>query len=945
MKSILALFFLSPILQALELGTPFKDDAILQRGMKVPVWGWSPPKTQITITFAGQTKKGITGPNGMWMVELDPLTASFNPAELTITEDSGETVSLKNILVGEVWLASGQSNMQWIASKCDVGRVLQKQITERVEAGKEKAPVIREAKVTNYFATLHPIEHAEAEWSSDHGSFSAIAFAFAYQLHRELKVPIGILNCSFSQTSIQAWTPRIGFAEGKSDYTKALKQKVLETDPTTPEHKKAWDQFYENIETTLAENKARIAEGKQALPIPTKTPGNMSGNRDASWLFNARLHPMIPFAIRGGIWNQGYANMGEGLPYYDNLHSMTRGWRKHWNRPELPVYFHQFYCPGQKGEWDNSPNIGATAEMRLGTWMARDIPHTGMASQIDITGAIHYSNKTLPGQRLALHALKNQYGRDIETDGPMYKSYLIDGEKLIVEFKNAEKLLVAETGTNSKNGLAIPTVIPNGGDQIKLFYLADKNRVWHPASIKIDGSKIIVTSSAVKNPKGVSYGTGGIGKQPNLYNAALLPATPFIAFDGKMVTSESWPQEGLKIAGVEIDPATVGKVYEYRKMPLLSTQFRDNAVLQCDKPVTIWGSAVHDWGYEAEGEAVIKFSFAGVEKTIPITPGMKEWQVTLPVQKASAKPHTLKVRFEINGELAREHIAEGIVFGDVLFVAAPAQLPKFSLKKKSSGIVRMMTRKAKRFSFSRPSRFSVCVSTTPKNRFASEWTDATGFAAALGHRLGKSTGKPVGIIFMQSGVGKTPTTIKSWIHPDDLESAPSLMADYKDLAAVRPGNEYYDANARRYIADWRNYWSDYVPKLIETKAVPDEMPWGSYPTLSGSVTSTASEVYNVMVHSFSPVSLKGVLFITGNEIAEDGEGKDFGQQMAALSNGWKNRFGSADFPFFYTLPDLNKATKLNASADFQGEAIGIIDTYSKGAFDSALDDVAQRLSK
>lgn len=898
---LLLLFLCLSSLPALEPGTPFRDNAILQRDMKVPVWGWSEPGTPVTVSFAGQTRKGTAGPDGKWMIELEPLNASFEPAELTIAEESGESITLKNILVGEIWLASGQSNMQWIASKCDVGRILQKQIAERVEAGTEKAPVIREAKVTNYFATLHPIEHADAEWSSDQGNFSAIAFAFAYQLHRELQVPIGILNCSFSQTSIQAWTPRIGFADGQSDYTKALYQKILETDPATPGHKKAWEQFYSDIETTLQENKTRIAKGEAALPISTKTPGNMSGNRDASWLFNARLHPMIPFAIRGGIWNQGYANMGEGLPYYDNLHSMIRGWRKHWNRPQLPVYFHQFYCPGQKGEWNNSPSIDSTAEMRLGTWMARDIPHTGMASQIDITGSIHYSNKTLPGRRLALHALKKQYGKDVATDGPMFKSYSVDGDKLIVELENATGLCVAETGTNSKSGLAIPTVVPNGDDQVKLFYLADENRVWHPASMRIDDRKVIITSPAVKTPRGVSYGTGGIGNQPNLYNSALLPTTPFIAYDGQIVTSKSWPDEALKVAGVDVDPSTIGKIYEYRRMPLLSTQFRDNAVLQCDQPVTVWGSAVHNWGYEAEGEAIIKFSFAGIEKTIPVTAGMKEWQVIVPPQKAGPKPHTIRVRFEIDGELAHERIATGIVFGDVYFVAAPPFKNPLEVSEKSPSPVRMMTRKAKRFSFPRPSRFSVCVSTTPKNRFASEWTDASGFAAALGHRLGKKTGRPIGIIFMQSGSVETPTSVESWIHPDDLKLAPGLMNDYRDLAAVRPGNEFYDANARRYIEAWKSYWNDYVPKMIATKAVPDEVTWGTYPTLSASVTSTASETYNVMVESFTPASLKGTIFISSPDMEKD---KRFEEKIHALEKSWQRRFGNGAHHHQASVDDL-----------------------------------------
>jgi len=884
---------------AIELGAPFADNAIMQRQMKVPVWGWSKPGTKVTVAFAGQKKSATAGKDGKWMLELDPLEANAEAQEMVVTESTGKTVTLGNILVGEVWMASGQSNMQWIASKCDVGRVLMKGIEERVAAGTEKPPVIREGLVTNYFACLHPIEHAEAEWSPAGGNSSAIAYAFAYKLHQELGVPIGILNCSFSQTAIQAWIPRCGFADGEDDYTRAIYDKILETDPGTPEHKAAWDKFYQDIENTIKENEELVKKGGAAKDIPTKTP-----------------------------------NMGEGLPYYQNLHSMIRGWRKLWNRTDpstgsgepLPVYFHQFYCPGQKGEWNNNPSIGSTAEMRLGTWLARDIPHSGMASQIDITGAIHYGNKTVPGQRLALHALKNQYGKDIVADGPMFKSYEIEGNQLIVTLDHADGgLVVAETGTNSKDKLAVPTVIPNGDDQVKLFYLADENRVWHPAAMKVDGNKVIVTSPQVKAPRGVSYGTGGIGFQPNLYNKALLPTTPFIFYDNKLVTSETWPEEKLQVAGEVIDPATVGKVYEYRKMPLLSTQFRDNAVFQAGTPVTIWGAAVHDWGYEAAGEAVIKFSFAGVEQTIPVTPGMKEWQVTVPAMEASAEPKTLKVTFEIDGELVHERVCENIVIGDVWYVAAPPLKVGADIKEKSPSVVRMITRKAKRFNSPRASRFSVCVSTTPKNRFACEWVDASGIAGALGHRIGSKTGKPVGIVFMQTAMSEgkgeaavNPVDLKSWIHPDDLKLAPSLMADYKDLGAVRPGNPYYDANARRYIEAWKKHWGEYVPQMMTTKRVPDGVPWGSYPTLAASVTSKASEVYNVMVHSFTPGTFKGIVFLCSEKMVEQDQGANYGSELSALANSWMERFGGEDPQFIYTIPAKALAAKITKPTQIKG---------------------------
>ena len=913
---------------AVELGAPFADQAVLQRDMKVPVWGWAEPGAEVTVEFAGQKKSATTPADGKWTLELDPLAASLEPREMSVTLGNGDSRVLKDILVGEVWMASGQSNMQWLASKSDVGQVLLKQIDERVAAGEEKPPVIREAKITDFFATHHPIEHATAEWAPGGGDSSAVAYAFAYQLWKELGVPIGILNCSFSQTAIQAWTPREGFASGEDDYTRAIYQKVLESDPATPEHKAAWEAFYQEIETTLRENRERVANGREAMNISTKTPANMQGNRDATWLFNARLNPMIPYAIRGCIWNQGYANMNEGIVYYNNLHSMIRGWRAKWNRPDLPVYFHQFYCPGQKGEWNNSPDIGGTAEMRLGTWLARDIPHTGMASQIDITGAIHYGNKTLPGQRLALHALKNQYNKDIVADGPMFQSYEVKGDQLTVTLDHAaDGLVVAETGTNSKSGLAIPTEIPNGADQVKLFYVAGEDRVWHPARIvAIDGNKVTVASPQVKSPRGVSYATGGVGNQPNLYNKALLPTTPFIYFDNKLVTRETWPDDPMKIAGVVPDPNAGGLLEEYRKMPLLSTQFRDNAVLQADVPVTLWGSAIHDWGYEAKGKAEVHFSFAGTEKTIPVTPGMREWSVTVPAMKATTAPQTLKVRFTIDGELAHERVAQNIVIGDVWYVAAPAIDIDFpAADGKPAGIVRMISRKSKTSDHTRPRRFSVATSTTPLNRFASFWEDAAGPAAAIGRALSTSPDRPVGIIFMQTthSKGSPDAILKEWIAADCLNLAPSLAEDYKELSGIRPGNEHYDANVHRYVAAWKTYWSEYIPEMIATKRVPDGAAWGKYPDLASSINTTASQTWNVMVESFTPAALKGVVFLTGPDMVAADQGALFGKQMTALANCMKRKFGGDDFPFLYTLPAKSLAPQITPPDDIKGNSTAL----------------------
>jgi sialate O-acetylesterase len=891
---------------AIELGAPFCDNMILQSEMAVPVWGWSKPGTKITVEFAGQKAQGEAGKDGNWMLRLRPLKASTVPAEMVISDGDGRKVVLKNVLVGEVWMASGQSNMQWLAGKCDVIRII-----EALKAKGERPP-IREFGVTSVYSALHPIEHATGAWNDgDYGNYSAVAFAFAHKLYGELQVPIGILNCSFSQTSIQTWTPREGFREGRDEYTQVLYRQVLESNPATPEHKAAWDKFYEEIESALKEGKA----------ISTKTPGNLAGNRDATWMYNGKLHPVVPYAIRGAIWNQCYANIHEGILYHTNLHSLVRGWRAAWGQGEFPVYFHQLYAPGA----DDGLTLNSMAEMRLGAWLARDIPNVGMACQIDITGGIHYRDKALPGRRLALHALKNQYGKTIVADGPMFKSYEVKGNKLIVSLDSAEGgPLVGKTiRDNSVDG---PIVIADGEEQVTLFYVADKDRVWHRAKMKIEGEKVVLTAPGVAEPHGVGYACNGAGELPNIYNRALLPLAPFIYYDHKLVISKDWPDAPIKVAGVKVDLSTVGKQYEYRKMPLVSAQFRDNAVFQADMLVTFWGSAVHNEGYEAKGKAEIKFSFAGIEKTIPVTPGMKEWQVTVPPMPASTEPKTLKVTFTIDGEFVHERVATNIVIGDVWYVAAPQMAAINAGTAPPNGLVRVMDRKASRAGSPRPSRFTVCVSTAPGGTGGSTWEDAKGgLAAVLGQQIAAKTGKPVGIILMQSAGGKDVggPELKSWIDAESIKRAPSLAEDYKQLAGVEPGNPYYDANARLYVTDWKKYWSEYVPKMIAEKRVPDGIAWGTYPTFASTITTEASQSYNVMVCPFWPASFRGIIFLSGEAMFKKDLGANFGEQFTVLANSWKTKFACPDPVFFYTIPNSVLAPKITKPQAIQGRSVAV----------------------
>jgi sialate O-acetylesterase len=921
---------------SIELGAPFRDNAILQRGMDVPVWGWSKPGTKVTVEFAGQKESAKAGADGKWMLKLQPLTASADPAEMVVREAANQVV-LKNILVGEVWMASGQSNMQWLAAKCDVN-----QIVADLKA-KGESPPIREFQVAGAYSALHPIERATGTWADgDYGNQSAIAFAFAHKLYSELKVPIGILNCSWSQTAIESWIPRVGYATAEDDYGKEIHRKCLLTDPRTPVHKEAWSAFYKSLDDQIAANQKMVKAGAKPPAIKPIPPGNMAENRDATWMFNGRLNPVVPYAIRGAIWNQGWANRQSGLLYYNSLHNMIRGWRLVWDKPELPVYFHQFYCPDK--DHSGKPSLDSTAEMRLGTWLARDIPHTGMACQIDIQGAIHYFNKTLPGKRLALHALKNQYGKNIVADSPMIKSHEIKGDTVTISLDFAEGgLLVGQA--DEKNLIEAPAVLENSEDKVKLFYLAGEDRVWHPASMKIEGDKIVVRSPGVKAPRGVAYGSEGIGSLPNVYNKAMLPLVPFIHYDNKLVTSKNWPGGKIVIAGEQTDTSKDGKVYEYRKMPLLSQQFDNDAVLQAGKPVSIWGSTRNygEWQVEPEkGDCKVEFEFGDIKKTIAVTPDMAEWQVTLPPMKPGPTPYTLKARFTINGETVHQREAKNIIFGDVWYLALPAGPFTAPEVKPSGQIVRMIENESMREGHGMPSRFSIATSRglRAENRFASYWKDAQGLAAFFGHGIAAKTKNPVGIIFMQS---KTDVALKNWIAADFLNQAPSLMANYKTVGSQYTDNPHYLENIRRYIADWQKYWGTYIPAMIETKAAPDGAQWGVFPTLAPEIgDSQATMTYNVFVDCFTPGQVSGVVFLCGNAMIADAQGANFGPEMTALANCFKSRFGGDDVPFFYTIPASSLAPKITKPQSIKGAGTAIeVGQWSAAKPDSKPSDKAE----
>ena len=598
--------------QPLELASPFVDDAVLQRGMDVPVWGWAAPGSEVTVAFSGQSRTATADGQGRWMVKLEPLTASAEEREMSVATAKGESITRKGVLVGEVWLASGQSNMDWLAGKSSCVSLVS------LMARSEEDIPIREYTVDTGSA-IFPCSRAESKegWkrSKSAGGFSALALSFAWDLHQELKVPVGIVRASHGATPVETWTAYAGLADQPE--LADIAAMVRESDPTSADSKDAYARFFEDLKTWQVESAKLVDRGGAALPRP-KLPGICDDWKGATRMYNKKIAPLIPYAIRGAIWCQGEHNSGDGRIYAAKMEALVNGWRKNWGRPDLPFYFTQMQCYGEP----DADSVGFADIREAQTLFFVNAENVGMVAQHDLNPArptgIHPANKLDPGKRLARWALAHEYGKDIPFTGPIYKSHEIEGNKVRVRFEQRGPgggLMVGSKGmeADAKNGpdAFVEPARETPGEPLKHFRLAGKDGVWHAAEAVIEGEEVLVTSQAVPEPLGVQYAYSASPIGANLYNKAGLPVIPFAYFDGRQYFQED----------VAATTKAAAQPFSGRKPYLLpSTLFRNHAVLQCDQPVPVWGHGVP--GTE------ITVNFGGQTKTTKVGE-FEYWQLAL----------------------------------------------------------------------------------------------------------------------------------------------------------------------------------------------------------------------------------------------------------------------------------------------------------------------------
>ncbi len=493
--SVPALLFASAAHADVRLPAVISDHMVLQAETPANVWGWAEPGEKVTVKFGGKTGASAADPAGRWSVKLDELKAG-TAGELTVSGKNSLTV--KDVIVGEVWVASGQSNMEWIVANSK---------RPQTEIAAANFPAIRVFTVAKN-AQAEMQEDLPGKWEvatpETAGRFTAVGYFFARKLHQTLQQPIGILHTSWGGTPAELWTPKRILASDP-DFKPILdrwEKKVADYPQAKAAHDVAIAKWRE------AEKTAKDA-GKQPPPPPRAPQGGDVVGSPAS-LFNGMIAPLTPYTIRGAIWYQGESNASQARLYRKLFPTMILSWRRAWNA-EFPFLFVQLANFNAKHQPPTGqPEESSWAELREAQAMTLEIPRTGMAVAIDIGEAenIHPKDKPEVGRRLGLIAEATVYYRDQEFSGPLFSSSQAEDGRMRLSFRNAQGMKASD------------------GGKLKGFAIAgeDKKFVW--ADAEIDGDHVIVSSPDVKEPVAVRYAWAD-DPECNLTNETGLPASPF----------------------------------------------------------------------------------------------------------------------------------------------------------------------------------------------------------------------------------------------------------------------------------------------------------------------------------------------------------------------------------------------------------------------------------
>ena len=499
MKSLLSSASLLSVFLAIPLGawanvqpnTLFSDGAVLQRDMAVPVWGTADEGEPVTVTFGGQTAT-TTAKDGKWLVKLTPMPASDKPQTMTIAGKN--TVTVSNLLIGEVWVCSGQSNMEW--------KISNPVTNKEQEIAAANYPLLRQFSVEKN-AVDTPAANPRGSWETctpqTVGKFTAVGYFFGRDLQQTIKVPVGLLLTAWGGTPAQAWTRQEVFATdpvlagipaGQAQNIKKYDEQLAKYKMDEPKLLAAYEKAVET-----AKQSGKPAPRKPALPV-----NPLNDKNRPSCLYNGMIAPLIPYAIRGAIWYQGESDAGAAKRYQTLFPAMITDWRKQWGQKDFPFLFVQI-----------APHNGQCPEIReaqLLSWQRT--PNTAMAVTTDCgeAGNIHPIHKQPVGARLALAARALAYGEKIEYSGPAFQTMKSDGGRAVLSFTHVGGGLVAKDGA------------------LKGFTIAGADKKFVPAEARIEGGTVVVSSPQVAAPAAVRYGWANV-PDVNLFNTEGIPASPF----------------------------------------------------------------------------------------------------------------------------------------------------------------------------------------------------------------------------------------------------------------------------------------------------------------------------------------------------------------------------------------------------------------------------------
>lgn len=489
----------------------FTDHMVLQQGMSVPVWGMASPGEKVTVTLGAQSQSATAGADGKWMVRLAELKAG-GPLELKIAGTNALTI--KDVLVGEVWLCSGQSNMDFTVARTQK-YYFAGALNEAEEVAAANYPTVRMFKGDPQ-KKFEPQISAPGEWKvcnpENVREMSAIGYFFARDLQKQLNVPVGIVCQSFGASCAEAWIsrealtaePKIkplldSFDEKVRTYAVELRRQPRTSAPAVVE-----------VPAAAAAGAATTGPASRPRRQPNRDP--VQDQHNATVMYNGMIAPVIPFAMRGVLWYQGESIVGgaEGVKLYPLVqNALIQDWRQRWGQGEFPFYIVQLAA--HKAPATQPVQNSSIANVREAQQTVLALPNTGMAVTIDVGDAkdVHPKNKQAVGDRLMRIAMAKTYGRAMEYSGPMYESMQVNGNAIRVKFTHTEGGLVAKDGA------------------LKQFMVAGKDGKFIWADAKIDGDSVVVSSPEVSEPAAVRYAWADNPVGCNLYNGAGLPAAPF----------------------------------------------------------------------------------------------------------------------------------------------------------------------------------------------------------------------------------------------------------------------------------------------------------------------------------------------------------------------------------------------------------------------------------